>query len=44
MAVFYRGEIRIQKAPAPVAVPEHPAPAPVPTAPVDPLTVEITRT
>ena len=46
MAVFYRGDIRIQKTPAPVVIPEHsvPLPAPVPTAPVDPLTVEITRT
>ncbi len=45
MAVFYRGDIRIQKTPA-VVVPEHPVPlpAPIPTAPVDPLTVEITRT
>jgi HD-GYP domain-containing protein (c-di-GMP phosphodiesterase class II) len=45
MAVFYRGDIRIQKTPA-VVIPEHPVPlpAPVPTAPVDPLTVEITRT
>ena len=44
MAVFYRGEIRIQTTPAPVILPEPAAPPPMPPSPVDPLTVEITRT
>jgi HD-GYP domain-containing protein (c-di-GMP phosphodiesterase class II) len=44
MAVFYRGEIRIQKnLTIPREVPAS-APLPAPLQPVDPLTVEITRT
>ena len=44
MAVFYRGEIRIQK-PLTHAIPlETPAPVPVHAHPPDPLTVETTRT
>jgi HD-GYP domain-containing protein (c-di-GMP phosphodiesterase class II) len=43
MAVFYRGDIRIQTTPAPVILPEPAAPPPLPPSPVDPLTVEITR-
>jgi HD-GYP domain-containing protein (c-di-GMP phosphodiesterase class II) len=44
MAVFYRGEIRIQKTAAPVILPEQAALTRVPPSPVDPLTIEITRT
>ena len=43
LAVFYRGDIRIQKAAVPV-VQEHAPLAPIPSAPADPLTVETTRT
>ncbi len=45
MAVFYRGEIRIQKA-IKHMIPPEPPPAPIkPTLqPIDPLTIEITRT
>jgi HD-GYP domain-containing protein (c-di-GMP phosphodiesterase class II) len=44
MAVFYRGEIRIQK-PLTHAIPqETPAPTPAPAHPPDPLMVETTRT
>jgi HD-GYP domain-containing protein (c-di-GMP phosphodiesterase class II) len=47
MAVFYRGDIRIQKTVTQV-IPEPPAPAPTPLRhppqPVDPLTIETTRT
>jgi HD-GYP domain-containing protein (c-di-GMP phosphodiesterase class II) len=44
MAVFYRGEIRIQK-PLTHAIPlETPAPVPKPAHPPDPVTVETTRT
>jgi hypothetical protein len=46
MAVFYRGEIRIQKPVKQMIPPEAaastPAPTPVPT--VDPVTIESTRT
>ncbi|HKM86428.1 MAG TPA: HD domain-containing phosphohydrolase [Terriglobales bacterium] len=48
LAVFQRGEIRIQKSLTQKMTPESPALAPAPTAPPlhpsDPLTVEITRT
>jgi HD-GYP domain-containing protein (c-di-GMP phosphodiesterase class II) len=44
MAVYYRGEIHIQK-PVTHTIPlESTTPAPAPKHPIDPLTVEITRT
>jgi HD-GYP domain-containing protein (c-di-GMP phosphodiesterase class II) len=44
MAVFYRGDIHIQK-PVTHTVPlESPVPVTMPKHPIDPLTVEITRT
>jgi HD-GYP domain-containing protein (c-di-GMP phosphodiesterase class II) len=44
LAVFERGEIRIQKSLTQTIPLEPSAPAPAPLQPVDPLTVEITRT
>ena len=44
LAVFERGEIRIQKQLTQTIPLESAAPAPAPLQPVDPLTVEITRT
>jgi hypothetical protein len=48
LAVFQRGEIRIQKSLTQKIPLETPAPAPAPTEPplqaIDPLTVETTRT
>ncbi len=44
LAVFERGEIRIQKTPTQTIPLELPAPAPAPLEPYDPLGVEITRT
>ena len=44
MAVFYRGDIRIQKTHAPMILPEHAASPRVTSSPADPLTIETTRT
>jgi HD-GYP domain-containing protein (c-di-GMP phosphodiesterase class II) len=44
MAVFYRGDIRIQKPVTQMIPLETPAPAPIPPQPADPVTVETTRT
>jgi len=44
MAVFYRGDIRLRKTPAPVNLPEPAAPTPVPPSLVDAITIETTRT
>lgn len=44
LAVFERGEIRIQKQLTQTILLESAAPAAAPLQPVDPLTVEITRT
>jgi HD-GYP domain-containing protein (c-di-GMP phosphodiesterase class II) len=44
MAVFYRGDIRIQKSLTQTAPPEPAAPKRTPPPPVDPITVETTRT
>lgn len=44
LAVFQRGEIRIQKQISEIIPAELAAPTPVPVSPGDPLTIEITRT
>ena len=44
MAVFYRGDILIQKPQAQTILTDSGAPAPTPLQPADPLTVEVTRT
>src|SRR5271154_464345 len=44
MAVFYRGDIRVQKSLTQTAPPEPAAPKRTPPPPVDPITVETTRT
>ncbi len=44
LAVYYRGDIRIQKAPVTIVTPEIHAHAPVAATPADPLTIETTRT
>jgi HD-GYP domain-containing protein (c-di-GMP phosphodiesterase class II) len=44
LAVFYRGDIRLQTTPAPVMLPEQAAPTPLLPSPADPITIEVTRT
>jgi HD-GYP domain-containing protein (c-di-GMP phosphodiesterase class II) len=43
MAVFYRGDIRLRKTPAPGILPEPAAPIPVPPSLVDAITIETIR-